>query len=88
MKLIVDPVYAERDREYDADLARRCAVMHERCPLVEDAVFVHRGKDVDVRADRDNHVGFGYRSVCAAEAVATERSERERVRRREASGEY
>ena len=68
------------------DLAGRRAVMHELRVFAEDAVLVHGREDVDVRADRDYHVGLGHDAVGAAETVAAERAERQRVRRRKRIG--
>ena len=74
--------YAERDGEYDADLAGRRAVMHELRVRIEDAVLVHCRKHVDVRADRDNKVGLRHDAIGAAEAVAAKRTQRQCMRRR------
>ncbi len=74
---------AERDRKHDADLAGRRAVMHELRVRVEDAVFVHRREHVDVRADRDDEIGLGHDAIRAAEAAAAERTQRQRMRRRQ-----
>ena len=60
--------------------------MHELRVLVEDAVLVHRREHVDVRADRDDEIGFRHDAVRAAEAAATERAECQRMRRRQRVG--